>query len=185
MAPGEEPAGSAFDAADGLLFCGCGNGKLAVLDVTSWQVVTTLDIGEGCDGCAFDPASKLLVASCRGGGSSAFRVGDHHAVQALGSFDAGKTCDLDPTTQRAVAIWVARRACGVAGLTDLDWVKPAFAAVESGESLPFDLREAFRLLRPIPACVLRPSRPTTASSRTFLSNTWPFRHCGPPRPATR
>jgi hypothetical protein len=55
--------------------------------------------------------------------------------------------NLDPTTQRAMAIWVAQRACGVAGLTDLDWVKPALVAVERGESLPFDLREAFRLLR--------------------------------------
>ena len=55
--------------------------------------------------------------------------------------------DLDPTTQRAMAIWVARRACAVAGLTDLDWVKPALAALERGESLPFDLCEAFRLLR--------------------------------------
>jgi hypothetical protein len=55
--------------------------------------------------------------------------------------------DLDPATQRAVAVWAARRACAAAGLTDLDWVKPAFAALERGESLPFtDLGEAFRLL---------------------------------------
>jgi hypothetical protein len=54
---------------------------------------------------------------------------------------------LDPATQRAVAVWAARRACAAAGLTDLDWVKPALAALERGESLPFaDLGEAFRLL---------------------------------------
>ena len=42
---------------------------------------------------------------------------------------------------------MARRACAAAGLTDLDWVKPAFAALERWESLAFaDLREAFRLL---------------------------------------
>jgi len=36
-------------------------------------------------------------------------------------------------------------------LTDLDWVKPALAALERGESLPFaDLGEAFRLLRADP-----------------------------------
>jgi hypothetical protein len=44
--------------------------------------------------------------------------------------------DLDSAIQRAAA-----------GLTDLDWVKPALAALERGESLPFaDLREAFGLL---------------------------------------
>ena len=59
--------------------------------------------------------------------------------------------DLDPATQRAVAVWAARRACAAAGLTDLDWVKPALAALERGESLPFaDLGEAFRLLRADP-----------------------------------
>jgi hypothetical protein len=68
--------------------------------------------------------------------------------------------DLDPTTQRAVAIWLARRACGVAGLTDLDWVKTVFAAVERGESLPFDLPEAFRLLRSA-----TPARFTTVTAR--------------------
>jgi hypothetical protein len=58
---------------------------------------------------------------------------------------------LDPATQRAVAVWAARRACAAAGLTDLDWVKPALAALERGESPPFaDLAEAFRLLRADP-----------------------------------
>jgi hypothetical protein len=57
---------------------------------------------------------------------------------------------LDPATQRAVAIWAARRACAVAGLTDLDWVKPALAAFEGGESLPFDLDAASGLLRADP-----------------------------------
>jgi hypothetical protein len=71
------------------------------------------------------------------------------------------------------------RACAAAGLTDLDWVKPALAALERGESLPFtDLGEAFRLLGADPTCVVRPSRPTTAGTGTFLSNTWPCRHCG-------
>jgi hypothetical protein len=55
--------------------------------------------------------------------------------------------DLDPATQRAVAVWAARRACAAAGLTDLDWVKLALAGLERGGSLPFaDLGEAFRLL---------------------------------------
>jgi len=40
--------------------------------------------------------------------------------------------DLAPATQRAVAVWAARRACAAAGLSDLDWAKPALAALERG-----------------------------------------------------
>jgi hypothetical protein len=54
---------------------------------------------------------------------------------------------VDPATQRKVAVWAARQACAVAGLTDLEWVKPALAALEHREFLPFaDIGEAFRLL---------------------------------------
>lgn len=57
--------------------------------------------------------------------------------------------NLDETAQRAVAIWAARRACGEAGLSDLDWVIPALAALEHGSPLPRpfdDHNAAFELL---------------------------------------
>ena len=67
---------------------------------------------------------------------------------------------LNPVVQRAIAVWAARRACAAAGLTGLDWVKPALAALERGKPLPFaDLAEAFRLLRADP-----PLRGTTVTS---------------------
>jgi hypothetical protein len=82
------------------------------------------------------------------------RVRRANGAQALAQLDRkllDRIADLDPATQRAVAIWLARRAWAVAGLTDLDWAKPALAALERGESLPFaDLRETFRLLRADP-----------------------------------
>jgi hypothetical protein len=63
--------------------------------------------------------------------------------------------DLDPAIQRAIAVWAARRACAAAGLTDIEWVKPALVALERGESLPFaDVGEAFRLLRADPHVLL-------------------------------
>ncbi|WP_116114453.1 hypothetical protein [Amycolatopsis ruanii] len=43
---------------------------------------------------------------------------------------------LDETTQRAVAVWVARRACAEAGLDGLDWVAPALAALGEGTAVP-------------------------------------------------
>jgi hypothetical protein len=41
-----------------------------------------------------------------------------------------------PDTQRSIARWVARRACEVAGIADLDWVAPALRALDQGQQLP-------------------------------------------------
>lgn len=99
VAPGEEPAGLAIDRKNGLLFLGCGNKKLVVMDAASGQVVTSLDIGEHCDGVAFDPETGNVFASCRGA-SSAIHEKDAKTFELLGSLDAGKTCALDPKTHK-------------------------------------------------------------------------------------
>jgi len=99
VAPGEEPAGLAFDGKNGLLLVGCGNKKLVVLEAASGKVVTALDIGEHCDGVAFDPATANVFASCRGA-SSAFHEKDAGIFESLGSLDAGKTCALDLQTHK-------------------------------------------------------------------------------------
>ncbi|XVV16518.1 hypothetical protein ACQP2X_19750 [Actinoplanes sp. CA-131856] len=39
-------------------------------------------------------------------------------------------------TQRRIAVWAARRAFTYAGVGDLDWMAPAWAALERGEPLP-------------------------------------------------
>src|SRR5262249_3731449 len=66
IAPGEEPAGLAIDRKNGLLFIGCGNKKLVVMETGTGKVVTSLEIGEHCDGVAFDPDTGNVFASCRG-----------------------------------------------------------------------------------------------------------------------
>jgi DNA-binding beta-propeller fold protein YncE len=96
-APGEEPAGLAFDAKDDLLFLGCGNKKLVVMEAKTGKVVTSLDIGEHCDGVAFDPGTGNVFASCRGA-SSAIHAKDAKTFEPLGSLDEGKTCAVDPKT---------------------------------------------------------------------------------------
>ncbi len=44
--------------------------------------------------------------------------------------------EASPESQRAIAGWTARRACDAAGLSSLEWVAPALAAVDRGEALP-------------------------------------------------
>ena len=98
-APGEEPAGLAFDKKNGLLFLGCGNKKLVVMEAKTGKIVTSVDIGEHCDGVAFDPDAGNVYASCRGASSALHEV-DAKTFQTLGSLDAGKTCAVDPKTHR-------------------------------------------------------------------------------------
>lgn len=62
IAPTDGPTGMAIDLKTNRLFT-VGEKKMAVLDITTGKVVTTVPIGGGCDGCVFDPASKLCISS--------------------------------------------------------------------------------------------------------------------------
>jgi len=89
----------ALDRKNGLLFLGCGDKKLVVMETASGKVATTLDIGEHCDGVAFDPELGQVCASCRGA-SSLFREKDAKTFEPLGPLAEGKTCAVDPKTHR-------------------------------------------------------------------------------------
>jgi len=88
------PSGLAIDAKNGLIFAGCGDKKMYVMETTSWKLVATLDIGEHCDGCAFDPDSLTAYASCRTG-TSAIHEKDAKTFDTLPALDGGKTCTFD------------------------------------------------------------------------------------------
>lgn len=47
----------------------------------------------------------------------------------------------DTGTQRQIAVWAARQACTLAGITDLDWMSPAWTALERGEPLPAEFTD--------------------------------------------
>ncbi|MFH8499115.1 hypothetical protein [Streptomyces coeruleorubidus] len=60
-------------------------------------------------------------------------------VRGLLEFDPALVHAIDasgPATQRAVAVFAARRACEAAGLTALDWVADALTALAEGRPLP-------------------------------------------------
>lgn len=44
--------------------------------------------------------------------------------------------EASPESQRAIARWTARRACDAAGLSSLEWVAQALAALERDDALP-------------------------------------------------
>jgi len=63
IAPGEEPSGLAFDAANNRLFSVCANSLMVVTDAITGKQITTLPIGEGSDGVCFDAKRKLIFSS--------------------------------------------------------------------------------------------------------------------------
>lgn len=62
-APGKEPTGLAFDAANRRLFCACGNKKLIVMDSETGRVVAAVPIGSGVDSVAYDPGLKRIYTA--------------------------------------------------------------------------------------------------------------------------
>ena len=63
IAPGESPSGLSIDRKNKLLFSGCDNKLLMVIDATNGKVVAQLPIGDGCDGTAFDPSINTIYSS--------------------------------------------------------------------------------------------------------------------------
>ncbi|MDR0793245.1 MAG: YncE family protein [Chitinophagaceae bacterium] len=67
----EGPTGLAIDTDTKRLFAGCEE-KLAVMDATNGNIVTTIAIGAGCDGVAFDNSAKTIFTS--NGGAATISV---------------------------------------------------------------------------------------------------------------
>ena len=104
----ESPSGQAMDVAHGRLFAVCDGGVMAVVDVTSGKVVTTVKIGNGPDAARFDAATGLVFAS--NGQSGTLSVvhedsPDHYTVldnveTAIGA----RTMELDTKSHRVFVV---------------------------------------------------------------------------------
>ena len=105
-APCEEPSALAIDRANGKLFAGCANKKLAVIDIASGKVLTTFPIGPHVDALAFDPETKLIFASTYDGKVSVVHqdsADKYSQVDTLVTKQASKTMDIDLKTHN---LWI-------------------------------------------------------------------------------
>jgi DNA-binding beta-propeller fold protein YncE len=64
---GENPSGLAIDPAHHLLFSGCHNQTMAIIDTQTGKTIANIPIGTGIDACGFDPAIGEAFASCGDG----------------------------------------------------------------------------------------------------------------------
>ena len=110
------PAPLAFDAVDRLLFTGCGNKVMMVVDADSGKILTSVPIGGDPDGIVFDAARKRLFVANRDGAWTVIdqQAKDRYSVnQSLKIDQYAKTAALDPATHRVFS-----------STADLVWPKP-------------------------------------------------------------
>lgn len=81
----EAPSGMALDDAAGLLFVGCANGDVAVLDLSTGRVASRARAGSSVDHIAFNPHSRhLYVPDTRSARLTTFSIGRDHQLAVLG-----------------------------------------------------------------------------------------------------
>ncbi len=99
--PGEEPSGLALDAKRGLVFSGCRNKLMTVLDLHTGKVVTTVPIGAGVDGAGYDPATGDVFSSNGEGTLTVFRISGSlkpESVHTVPTQRGARTMAIDPET---------------------------------------------------------------------------------------
>jgi len=102
LAPGMTPTGMAFDAKNHLLFVGCSNSMMVVMDSTNGKIVSTVPAGAGIDASAFDPGTGLAYVSAGQGAAvtiaKADASGKWSAIQTVQTSRGARTMALDPKT---------------------------------------------------------------------------------------
>jgi len=98
---GEGPAGLAIDPIRHVLFAGCHNQVMSILDSGTGKPLATLPIGAGVDYCSFDAATGEAFASCGDGTVTGIRrtVSDKYEVtQTIHTKAGARTMTIDPGT---------------------------------------------------------------------------------------
>ncbi len=101
LAPGMTPTGMAFDARNHLLFVGCSNSMMVVMDSANGKIVSSVPAGAGIDAAAFDPGTGMAFVSAGGGGNVTVAQADGGkwaAVQTVQTARNARTMTVDPRT---------------------------------------------------------------------------------------
>ncbi len=102
LAPGEHPSGLAIDAKHHILFSGCRNQKMVIMDADNGKILATEPIGVGVDATRFDPGTDYAFAS--NGFTPSLTVvhedspTSFHVVEDVKTELGARTMALDPRT---------------------------------------------------------------------------------------
>jgi DNA-binding beta-propeller fold protein YncE len=107
IVPGESPSGLAFDIKNNILFAGCDNKLMAIVNSKSGKVITTKPIGGRVDACGFDLETKLAFSSNGEGTLTVIHEISPSEFTVIDNIETGKglrTMALDPTTHNIYLI---------------------------------------------------------------------------------
>ena len=76
-------------------------------------------------------------------------VGNIFGIARLDRDLVDRVAEADPDTQRRIAHWAARHAYTFAGIADLDWMAPAWEALDRGQPLPESFTDMMAMWRRI------------------------------------
>jgi hypothetical protein len=106
IAPCEEPSGLAMDQQHHLLFAGCGNSMMGIVDSNTGRVIATPVTDEGTDANAFDPVTGIAFASNGAGTLSVVTqtAAGQFTSENIPTERGARTMTLDPKTHRVYLI---------------------------------------------------------------------------------
>lgn len=107
MAPCESPSGLAIDARHNVLFAGCHNKMMAVINANTGKVITTVPIGGGVDANRFDPETDLAFSSNGEGTLTVVREEsptDFKVVANVPTQRGARTMEVDPKTHKVFTV---------------------------------------------------------------------------------
>jgi YVTN family beta-propeller protein len=94
----DEPAGLSIDSERQMLFVGCRNQKMVIVDATNGRIVDTLPIGRGNDATAFDPSLRRAFSANGDGTLNIFDAGvdgRYTLRQSLATLPGARTMAID------------------------------------------------------------------------------------------
>jgi DNA-binding beta-propeller fold protein YncE len=102
LAPGEHPSGLAIDARHHILFSGCHNQMMVIMNADDGKVIATEPIGRGVDATRFDPGTEYAFSS-NGFDANLTVVQEDsptkfHVVENVPTELGARTMALDPVT---------------------------------------------------------------------------------------
>ena len=101
LKPCDEPTGMGFDPGRGLVFSGCHNRVMTVLDLGLGKVVAQVPIGANVDGNGFDPGTGLAFSSNGDGTLTVAREvspGNFAVLETVPTQRGSRTMAVDPKT---------------------------------------------------------------------------------------
>lgn len=107
MAPCDSPSGLAIDARHNILFAGCHNKMMAVINADTGKVITTVPIGSGVDANRFDPGTDLAFSSNGDGTLTVVKEEsptDFKVVESVPTERGARTMEIDPKTHKVFLV---------------------------------------------------------------------------------